>query len=75
MEPTQTTMTLDGTAAGTSALYRYLGQLDAAEIFDRMELDWFDSIDEGRSLRFQIVLGVQPGYGQLGGPTMPDTRR
>ena len=65
MDSARTMMILTGTAAGSSALHRYLGELDAVEIFDKAELDWFESVDGGKSLRFQIVLGVQPGYGQL----------
>jgi len=73
MDPTRTIMILTGTAAGSSVLHRYLGELDATEIFDKAELDWFESVDGGQSVRFQVVLGVQPGYGQLGGPTRPET--
>ena len=65
MDSARTMMILTGTAAGSSALHRYLGELDAVEIFDKAELDWFESVNGGKSLRFQIVLGVQPGYGQL----------
>ena len=74
MDPTRTIMILTGTAAGSSTLHRYLGELDATEIFESAELKRFESVAGGRSLRFQVVLGVQPGYGQLGGPAGPDTK-
>jgi hypothetical protein len=73
-ERTRTIMVLMGTAAGSSALHRYVGDLDALEIFDNAELDWFESVKGGQSVRFQVVLGVQPGYGQLGGPARPATQ-
>jgi hypothetical protein len=72
-DPTRTVVVLTGTAAGSSAVHRYLGALDSVEIFDKAELDWFESAPGGKTgetLRFRAVLAVQPGYGQLGGPTM-----
>ncbi len=68
IDPTRTVVVLTGTAAESAALHRYLGKLDAEEIFDRVELDRFDNVVDGRggkSLRFRAVLAVQPGYGQL----------
>jgi hypothetical protein len=74
IEPTRTIMVLTGTATASSAVYRYLGELDAAKIFDKAELDWLDNADGGRSVRFQVVLGVQPGYGQFGGASRGGNR-
>jgi hypothetical protein len=68
IDPTRTVVILNGTVAETSALHRYLGKLDATEIFDRAELDWFEGDEGGAPLRFRVVLSVQPGYGQAGGP-------
>jgi hypothetical protein len=72
IDPMRTVVILNGMAAETSALHRYLGKLDATEIFDRAELDWFESGEGGAPLRFRVVLSVQPGYGQAGGPATRD---
>ena len=66
IDPTRTIMIVTGRATASSAVYRYLGELDAAQIFDRAHLDWLNIADDGRAVRFQVVLGVQPGYGQFG---------
>ena len=65
---------LGGTATESAALHRYLGVLDATDIFDKAELDCFNSVDNskgGAALQFRAVLAVQPGYGQPGGPAGP----
>lgn len=68
IDPMRTIMVLHGTAGDSTVLHRYLEALDAAEIFDRAELDWFERGERGEPLRFRVVLSVQPGYGQAGGP-------
>ena len=75
IDPTRTIMVLTGTATASSTVYRYLGELDAAKLFDKAELDWLDNADGGRSVRFQVVLGVQPGYGQFGGASPGGNRQ
>lgn len=70
----QTVVVLTGTATEIDALHRYIGALDATDIFDKAELDCFNSIDKSKSgdmLQFRAVLSVEPGYGQPGGPTGP----
>ena len=74
----QTVVILTGTATEAAALHRYIGDLDATDIFDKAELDCFNSIDNNKSgavLQFRAVLAVQPGYGQPGGPTGPGKER
>jgi hypothetical protein len=73
----QTVVILTGTATEVAALHRYIGNLDATDIFDKAELDCFNSIDGNKSgavLQFRAVLAVQPGYGQPGGPTAPEKK-
>ena len=73
----QTVVILTGTATDSAILHSYIGELDATDIFDKAELDCFNSIDsskDGAALQFRAVLLVQPGYGQPGGPTGPDKR-
>ncbi len=68
----QTAIVVTGEATDVAALYHYIGELDAAPIFDKVELDSVSSIGdrkEGEGLQFRAVLIAQPGYGQLGGPT------
>jgi hypothetical protein len=68
----QTVVVLTGTTSDITALHRYLGVLDATDIFDKAELDCFNKIDNGKGgamLQFRAVLAVQPGYGQPHGPT------
>jgi hypothetical protein len=72
MDSTQTVVVLMGTATASSTLHRYLGALDSNDILSKTELDWFDNADEGKSVRFRVVLAVQPGYGQRGSPRLPD---
>lgn len=71
----QTVVVLTGTATEAAALHRYIGELDATDIFDKAELDCFNSIDNNKNgavLQFRAVLAVHPGYGQPGGPTGPE---
>jgi len=73
----QTVVILTGTATEVAALHRYIGDFDATDIFDKAELDCFNSIDGnkgGAVLQFRAVLAVQPGYGQPGGPTRPEKK-
>jgi hypothetical protein len=77
LDPLQTVVVLGGTATESAALHRYLGVLDATDIFDKAELDCFNSVDNspgGTTLQFRAVLAVQPGYGQPGGPAGPPKR-
>jgi hypothetical protein len=77
LDPLQTVVVLTGTATEIAALHRYIGNLDATDIFDKAELDCFNSIDNSKSgavLQFRAVLAVQPGYGQPGGPTGPENK-
>ena len=72
LDPLQTVVVLTGTASETDALHHYIGDLDATEIFDKAELDCFNSIDNSKNgavLQFRAVLAVQPGYGQPRGPS------
>ena len=72
LNPLQTTVVLVGTANEIAALHRYIGDLDADEIFEKAELDCINRIDNekfGGGLNFRVLLTVQPGYGQPGGPT------
>ena len=72
-----TVVILTGTATEIAALHRYMGNLDATDIFDKAELDCFNRIDNDKSgavLQFRGVLAVQPGYGQPGGPTGPSPK-
>ena len=74
-DPMQTVVILTGTATESALLHRYIGELDATDIFDKAELDCFNSLDStkgGAAVQFRAVLLVQPGYGQPGGPTGPD---
>jgi hypothetical protein len=73
-----TVVQLSGVAAESAVLHRYLGDLDALEIFEKAELDFFRSADDGRGgqvLEFRAVLAVQPGYGQPGGPASKPNRK
>jgi hypothetical protein len=75
LDPMQTAVILTGTATESAILHRYIGELDATDIFDKAELDCFNSLDNskgGTAIQFRAVLLVQPGYGQPGGPTSPD---
>jgi len=74
LNPMQTTIVLVGTAGEIAPLHRYIGDLDAKEIFEKVELDCINRIDNdklGGGLHFRAVLTVQPGYGQPGGPVQP----
>ncbi len=74
LNPMQTTIVLVGTANEIAPLHRYIGDLDAKEIFEKAELDCINRIDNdklGGGLHFRAILTVQPGYGQPGGPTQP----
>ncbi|MEN6450446.1 MAG: hypothetical protein ABFC96_08145 [Thermoguttaceae bacterium] len=74
LDPMHTVVVLSGTAAADAPLHRYLGVLDATDIFDKAELDCFNSVDGDKtiaSLQFRALLVVEPGYGQPGGPTGP----
>jgi hypothetical protein len=78
LDALQTVVVLTGTATEIAALHRYIGDLEAMEIFDKAELDSFNSIDNAKSgdvLQFRAVLAVQPGYGQQGGPTEPKRKQ
>jgi hypothetical protein len=75
LDPMQTVVILTGTATESAILHRYIGELDATDIFDKAELDCFNSVDSNKgstAVQFRAVLLVQPGYGQPGGPTGPD---
>jgi hypothetical protein len=79
LDALQTIVVLTGTATEVAALHRYIGELDATDIFDKAELDCFNSVDGNKAgggggpmLQFRAVLVVQPGYGQRGGPTGPE---
>jgi hypothetical protein len=77
LDALQTVVILTGTATEIPALHGYIGKLDATEIFDKAELDCFNTVDNNKSgtvLQFRAVLAVQPGYGQAGGPTGPDKK-
>ena len=77
LDQLQTVVILTGTATEVAALHRYIGDLDATDIFDKAELDCFNSIDSNKNgavLQFRAVLAVQPGYGQPGGPTGPEKK-
>jgi hypothetical protein len=76
LDPLQTVVILTGTTTEGAAIHRYIGALDATDIFDKAELDCFNSLDTktGSTLQFRAVLAVQPGYGQSGGPTGPEKR-
>jgi hypothetical protein len=74
----QTVVILSGAATDAAALHKYIGDLDATDIFDKAELDCFNSVEGNKGgpvLQFRAVLAVQPGYGQPGGPTGPDKRQ
>lgn len=77
LDPLQTVVVLTGTATETAALHRYIADLNATEIFDKAELDSFNSIDNsktGATVQFRAVLAVQPGYGQPRGPKGPEKK-
>jgi hypothetical protein len=77
LDPLQTVVVLTGTATETAALHRYIADLDATDIFDKAELDSFNSIDDSKTgavLQFRAVLAVPPGYGQPRGPGGPEKR-
>jgi hypothetical protein len=77
LDPLQTVVVLAGTATEGAILHRYIGDLDATDIFDKAELDNFNSVDNSKGsavLQFRAVLHVQPGYGQPGGPASPDKK-
>ena len=72
LDPLQTVVVLTGTATEIAALHHYIGDLDATDIFDKAELDCFNSIDNSKSgavLQFRAGLDGQHGYGQPGGPS------
>jgi hypothetical protein len=77
LDPLQTVVILAGTATESALLHRYIGDLEATDIFDKAELDCVNSVGSGKGstvLQFRAVLLVQPGYGQPGGPTGPDKK-
>lgn len=77
LDPLDTVVVLAGTATDSAMLHRYLADLDATDIFDKAELDCFNSVDGGKGgavVQFRAVLLVQPGYGQPGGPADPDKK-
>jgi hypothetical protein len=77
LDSMHTVVILTGTATDSAILHSYIGALDATDIFDKAELDCFNSIDNSKgnaALQFRAVLSVQPGYGQPGSPTRPDKR-
>lgn len=72
LDSMQTVVILTGMATDSAALHRYLAQLDATDIFDKADLDSFNSVEGNKGnpvLQFRVVLVVQPGYGQPGGPS------
>ena len=74
LDPLQTTVIITGAATESAALHRYLGEMDANNIFAKAELDSFASVDNGKGgalMQFRATLVVRPGYGQAGGPTAP----
>jgi len=68
-----TVVVLKGVADDVAAMYRYLGKLEVADIFDNVELDYYNSLDgkAGKGMEFRVLVTVQPGYGQPGGPAKP----
>jgi len=77
LDPMKTMVILTGTTAESSALHRYIGDLDAMDIFEDAELDSFNRVangESGKAIQFRVVLAVQPGYGQPHGPTGEDTK-
>jgi hypothetical protein len=78
LDPLQTVVVLIGSATDAASLYKYIGELDATDIFDKADLDSFNNLDTahgGGMLQFRAVLSVQPGYGQPGGPQKPDEKQ
>ncbi len=74
-DPMQTVVILTGTTTEIAVLHRYIGDLDATDIFDKAELDCSSSDPgKGGTIHFRSVLLVRPGYGQPGGPTDPDKK-
>jgi len=74
LDPLQTTIIITGAATESAALHRYLGEMDAKDIFAKAELDSFASVDNGKGgaiMQFRATLVLRPGYGQAGGPTAP----
>jgi len=66
-----TIVIITGTATEIAALHAYVSELDATDIFNKAELDCFDTLDDGQNgplVQFRAVLAVQPGYGQPDGP-------
>jgi hypothetical protein len=77
LDAMQTVVVLSGAATESAALHKYIGALDATDIFNEADLDSFNSIDgkqEDGAFQFRAVLAVQPGYGQIGGPTAPERK-
>ncbi len=73
----RTVVVLTGTTTEIDALHRYIGELDATDIFNKADLDCFNTIDNSKSdgmLQFRAVLAVEPGYGQPNGPRGSKTR-
>ncbi|MEN6404966.1 MAG: hypothetical protein ABFC77_00690 [Thermoguttaceae bacterium] len=71
LNPLATVVILSGITTDAIALHRYMGDLDATDVFDKAELDCFNVVEAGKdggSLQFRAVLNVLPGYGQPGGP-------
>jgi Tfp pilus assembly protein PilN len=70
-DKSQTVMRIAGTAGHSGALHRYLAALGGNDLFTKAELRSVESAGpkQDTALKFQIVLLVQPGYGQPGGPT------
>jgi hypothetical protein len=73
LDPMRTFVVLDGTVAGSSVLYHYLGGLDETDYFENARLDCLNRLNEGsESYQFRATLTVRPGYGQPGGPERPE---
>ena len=77
IDPLQTVVILTGTTTDVAALHRYIGTLDATDIFDKAELDCFNTTETGKeagAIQFRAVMAVQPGYGQPDGPGSANSR-
>jgi len=74
-DKTETVILLSGTTSESAALHRYLGALNAEDLFVKVELDWFESVATGQRnrLEFRATLIVRPGYGRADGPDEPPT--
>jgi hypothetical protein len=78
LDSLQTVVVLVGRTSDAAALHKYIGELDATDIFNKADLDSFSTLDSNQGsgmLQFRAVLTVQPGYGQPGGPVEPQSKQ